>query len=482
MRDAGRRVDFQSRCPERGFLVPGPRVSEGQSQGRDALPRTLTLFDLVWIVVGTVIGSGIFIVPAVTLRQNGGYVGPSLVAWTIAGALSCLGALTYAELATLKPEAGGLYVYIRDAFGRLPAFLYGWTLLVVIGTGSIATLAVAFGIYLRELLPLPIWMGKATAVLVIALICALNVRGVRQTATAHATITALKVGAILVMCVALLALGKEGPAVVARMWPEGAVGPLLPTIGLSVVGGLWAYEGWHYCSFSAGEALHPQRDLPRALTLGLAILVIVYTLANLGYVLALGPQRATGAERVAAAATSVIAGPVGGKLVTIVILLSILSATNGTMLTAPRAYFAMARDGLLFSWLGSLHREYATPAPAIVLAALWSSILALSGTFEQLLTSVVFSAWIFYGLGAAAVFVFRRRMPGPRTFSVPGYPVTPALFIAAAGLLVANTTLTRPAIAAWGAAVVALGLPAYLLWGRRSLGDVSGEPREVPRA
>jgi len=458
-------------------------VSKRQSGVLDPLPRSLTLPDLVWIVVGTVIGSGIFIVPAVTLRQNDGYVGPTLVGWTLAGVFSCLGALTYAELAAIKPEAGGLYVYIRDAFGRLPAFLYGWTLLVVIGTGSIAALAVAFGIYLRELFTLPPWMTKVAAVLAIGLICALNVRGVRQTAAVHATVTALKLGAILAMCAALLALGREGPAVMARMWPDAALGRLLPTIGMSMLGGLWAYEGWHYCSFSAGEALDPQRNLPRALGIGMAILVMVYTLANLGYVVTLGPARAAGAERVAAAATSVVAGPIGADLVTIVILLSILSAANGTMLTTPRVYFAMARDGLFFSWLGTLHPQYATPAPAILVAAMWASVLAVSGTFEQLLNYVVFSAWIFYGLGAAAVFVFRRRLPGPRAFSVPGYPVTPILFLAAAGLLVANTAVTRPIIAAGGAAAVAVGLPAYLLLsGRRSQLDAGGSQGVVPRA
>lgn len=439
------------------------------------LERTLGFRDLLLIVIGTVIGSGVFIVPATVLRQTGGALGPALLVWFVAGALSLLGALTYGELGAAKPEAGGLYAYIRDAFGPLPAFLYGWTTFFVIGAGSVATLAVAFTAYLRELVPLSPVAARVVAVLVIVVIAALNVRGTRQSASVQNASTLLKAGAIVVMGIALIAFGR-GQESAVPVWPAELSLSLLSAIGLAMIGVLWAYEGWQYVTFSAGEARDAQRSFPRAIVAGTAVLIGIYMLANVAYVAAIGVDGVQASDRVAATAVAALFGPAAGKLIAAVILVSMFSAANGLTLTAPRMYFAMARDGVFFRKLAEVHPRFGTPAFAIVAGSLWAALLAVSGTFEQLLTYVVFSGWIFYGLGALSIFVFRRREPdAPRPFRVPGYPVTPVLFVAAASAIVINTLLTQPGRALVGIATVLTGVPAYLLWRRRAAALAAAE-------
>jgi len=238
-------------------------------------------------------------------------------------------------------------------------------------------------------------------------------------------------------------------------------------MGLGMIGVLWAYEGWQYVTFSAGEAVDPQRIFPRAIVLGTAALIGVYLFANLGYLAALGADGVARSDRVAAEAVSAIVGPAAAKLIAAAILVSIFSATNGLTITGPRVYYAMARDGLFFRALANVHPRYGTPAVSIVAGTLWAMVLAVSGTFEQLLTYVVFVGWIFYGLGAACVFVLRRTRPqAARPFRVPGYPWTPLFFIVAAAALVANTIATQPRRATIGIAVVLLGLPVYFVWRR----------------
>ncbi len=434
------------------------------------LDRTLGFTDLLLIVIGTVIGSGIFIVPATVLRQTGGALGPALLVWFVAGVLSLLGALTYGELGAAKPDAGGLYAYIRDAFGPLPAFLYGWTTFFVIGAGSVATLAVAFTSYLRQLMPLSPIAAKIVAVLLIVVIAVLNVRGTRQSASVQNASTGLKAAAIVVMSLALIAAGRA-QAGAPSAWPAEVTPALLSGIGLAMIGVLWAYEGWQYVTFSAGEARDAQRTFPRAIVAGTAVLIAIYMLANVAYVSALGVDGVQATDRVAATAVAALFGPAAGKLIAAVILVSMFSAANGLTLTAPRMYYAMARDGVFFQKLGEVHPRFGTPAFAIVAGSAWAALLAASGTFEQLLTYVVFSGWIFYGLGALSIFAFRRREPdAPRPFRVPGYPVTPALFVAAAAAIVLNTLFTQPGRALVGLAVVLTGAPAYFLWRRRAAG------------
>ncbi len=435
------------------------------------LRRTLGLRDLVLLAVGTVIGSGIFIVPATVLRQTGGSVGVALVVWVFAGVLSLLGALTYGELGASRPEAGGLYAYVRDAFGPLPAFLYGWTAFFVIASGSVATLAVAFASYAQQFVPLAPAAAKAVAVLMIVAVMLVNVRGARQGADVQNVSTVVKAGAIVLVSAVLLALGRGGGAPGAAAppaWPAAFDAPLLSGVGAAVIGVLWAYEGWQYVTFSAGETVDPQRVFPRGIVAGTALVIGIYVLANVAYVAALGAGAAARSDRVAADAVTAVLGATAGKVIAAVILVSMFSAANGITLTAPRMYYAMGRDGVFFARLGDVHPRFGTPAFAIVASSAWAVVLAVSGTFEQLLTYVVFVGWIFYALGALAIFVYRRREPDrPRPFRTPGYPITPILFVLSAAAIVVNTIVTQPARAAVGLGMALVGVPVFYVWRAR---------------
>jgi APA family basic amino acid/polyamine antiporter len=447
------------------------------------LERVLALRELILIVVGTVIGSGIFIVPATTLQQTGGMIGPALLVWSIAGVLSLLGALTYGELGAMNPEAGGLYVYIRDAFGRLPAFLYGWTLFFVIGSGSVATLAVAASSYLGELLPLTPLLAKVVAILTIVVVAVVNVKGTDDGAAVQDWTTLLKAGAIVVMSAILIAAGSGFVGGDVPVWPERVTGSMLSGVGLAMIGVLWAYEGWQYVTFSAGEALDPQRTFPRGIIIGTGALIAIYLLANVAYVAALGPTAAAASDRIAADAVGALLGPAAGKLIAAMIVMSMIGAANGITLTAPRVFYAMARDGLFFRRLAEVHPRFRTPAFAIVAGSLWAMVLAATGTFEQLLTYVVFAGWIFYALGALSIFAYRRRQPDAnRPFRVPGYPITPILFVASAAAIVVNTLLTQPGRAAVGLGVVLAGAPFFYLWRARAARAEAAEATATAQA
>ena len=431
------------------------------------LNRTLSLQDLILIVIGTVIGSGVFIVPGLVIKQSGGSIGVALLVWLVAGVLSLLGALTYGEMGAAKPDAGGLYVYLRDALGPLPSFLYGWTMFFVIGAASIATLAVAFTNYLGQFVTLSPIAGKIVAILMISIVMVINVRGARQGANVQGVATAIKVGAILVMGVLLLAVG-HGFARTPNVWPAAWDRSLFVGVGLAMIGVLWAYEGRQYVTFSAGETKDPQRDFPLGIALGTGLIIGIYLLANVGYIAALGADGAMKSERIAAEAMALAFGPAAGKLIAATILVSMFSAANGIALTAPRLYYSMARDGVFFARLAEVHPRFKTPAVAIVTSCVWAMILAATGTFQQLLTYVVFVGWIFYALGALAIFVYRRREPNlHRPFRTPGYPLTPILFVLSAAAIVINTMITQPQNVIYALGVMVLGVPAYYMWRRR---------------
>jgi APA family basic amino acid/polyamine antiporter len=466
-------VDDQTAIPvlkSASGSTPSPNTLPAQSDpGRPqaALRRILGLRDLVLLIVGTVIGSGIFLVPGAILRLLGNSVGLAIAVWLTGGLLSFLGALTYGELSALKPEAGGLYVYIRDCFGPFLSFLFGWTLFFVTSSGSVATLAVAFSNYLAEFIPLNPWMAKAVSVLVIAVIAIVNVRGTRHSANLQNLTTTIKVLAILAMSTALLVFGKNTVSPFGSSSPSRNGGSLVFGFGLAMISVLWAYEGWQYATFAAGEAVDAQRNYPRAFVVGTGILIFIYVFANVGYIAAIGASGVAGSNRVAAFALATVFNPAVAKLVTIAILISIFSAANSVILTSPRVYYAMAKDGLFFKRLSEVHPRFGTPAFAVIVAAAWSAVLAASGTFEQLLTYVIFIGWIFYGLAAASLFVYRRRSAGGfSAYRVPGYPVTPLLFIAAAAALALNTVITQPALAVIGLGIVLAGAPAYAIWRR----------------
>src|SRR2546421_755049 len=438
-----------------------------QESNPTTLERTLGLKDLILLIIGTVIGSGIFIVPGVVLRQTNGSITVAMLVWLAGGILSLLGALTYGELSAMNPKVGGLYIFIRDGFGSLPAFLYGWTLFFVISSGSVATLAVAFSSYLGEIVPLSPMVAKLAAITMIVIVTVVNVIGTRESANLQDWTTAIKVTAILLMSLLLFVLG-HGFATVSSVSPANvAAKSIFSGVGFAMIGVLWAYEGWQYVTFSAGEAINAQRNFPRSLLIGSTALIGIYLIANFAYLAALGPVKAAQTDAVAAAAMTAVLGPAASKLVAAAILISIFSATNGLTLTAPRVYYAMARDGVFFHQLAKIHPRFRTPAFAVLAGSAWAIVLAATGTFEQLLTYVVFTGWLFYALGAASIFVYRRRLPKSKlSYRVAGYPWTPLLFIAAAVALVLNTIVAQTGRAAIGLGIVLLGAPAYLVWKR----------------
>ena len=420
------------------------------------------------------IGSGIFLVPGAVLAQVHGSVLPALLAWIAGGAVSMLGALTFGELSAANPRAGGIYVYLRDAFGAFPAFLFGWALFFAIGGGANAALATAFSANLAQVIPMSTTTEKLLAVGMIALVTIVNVRGARQSSNLQNWMTAVKVGTIVLMSVVLLFLGRTSAGTVANLRSAGSDGHLWSGFGLAMLGVLWAYEGWQYATFSAGETTDPQRNFPRAFFIGLAALIAIYLVANLGYLAALTPLALATSKSAAAAAVATVAGPGAAKLIAIAIAISIFGAVNGIILTSSRVYYAMAKDRVFFQKLAEVHPRFQTPAFAVISGSAWAAVLAATGTFEQLYTYTVFTGWLFYGIAAASIFVYRRRAPDqPRPYSVPFYPWTPLLFIVAAAALVANTILAQPRTAAIGLVIVFLGAPAYLVWRARKTSGAS---------
>lgn len=438
-------------------------------EGHGELKRIIGRADVALLVIGSVIGSGIFLVPGGVLTQSSGSVGLAMLAWLFGGVLSFLGALTYAELGAMQPHAGGLYLYVRDAFGRLPAFLYGWVIFFCICAGTVATLAVASSTYLEQFIQLGPVGRKLVSVLIVAAIAWLNVRGTRISVTALNWGTGIKVAALAFLILVLPFFGPGLGQVDPWFPPDLSVG-ILSGVGLAMISVLWAYEGWQYATFVAGEVKDPQRNLPAGLAIGTLALIVIYVAANLAYLAALGPEGVGRSERVAAEAMQASFGPTAARLIAIPIIISMVSAAHSVILTMPRTFFAMARDGLFFRKLGEVHPRWGTPAFAIIAGSVVAALLSLIGGFEQLLSYVIFVGWMFYGLAGASIFVFRRtRADAPRPFRVPGYPLTPLLFVLSAAAIVINAIFTQPIRQTLlGLGVVATGLPAYLIWRSRS--------------
>lgn len=430
------------------------------------LQRTLTARDVAVITVGAVIGSGIFLTPGGVLR-NSGSVGVSMLVWLGGGILTLLGALTYAELGCSRPGAGGLYAYLRDAFGSTAAFVFGWMLFVVIASGSMATLAVAAGDNLAAVMPLGEVGKKTVALATLAGLAVLNVRGTRTSTNALGLAVVLKVGVLALLIVALPLMGS-GWAEVTTVWPAEVGAPVFSGALLAMVSVLWAYEGWQYATFVGGEVIEPQKNFPRGLVLGTLALVAIYVLVNLGYLAALGPERLAQSTAVASESVGAVFGPLAAKLVAIPVLVSIISAAHALLLTAARVFHAMAADGVFFKKLGEVHPRFGTPATSIVALSAWAAVLALSGSFNTLLTYVVFIAWVFYGLGGIALIVFRVREPNAeRPMKVPGYPVTPIVFTLSAAVIVVNTMIDNPQRAVIGIVATLCAVPIHWLWSRQ---------------
>ncbi|MGH8459617.1 MAG: APC family permease, partial [Nevskiales bacterium] len=360
------------------------------------------LADTTSLIVGSIIGSGIFLVPQAVAKQLPSF-GVVLLVWLAGGALTLFGALSLAELGAAYPRAGGLYVYLSQAYGRPVGFLYGWGLLAMIHSGSIATLAVAFGLYLGRLLPLGPAGEKAAGLASVLFLTGVNCLGVRAGKRVQNLFTAAKLGGLGLMTAVLLWRGSPVELFSERFWPEeGAHWEWLP-FGMALVGVLWAYEGWHVVSFTAEEVRQPARNLPRSLLYGALIIAGIYLLVNVAYYSVLSGSEIASSETVAATATTRAAGATAGGLISLLILISIFGAMNGMVLSGPRVYFAMARDGLFFSALGRLNARWHAPVTALLVQGAWAAALAMTGTFRGLFTYVVFTAWIFYGATVAGV-------------------------------------------------------------------------------
>jgi len=428
------------------------------------LRKELNVFDAVAVVVGTVIGSGIFLLPSFVAIQLHSLAAVLLV-WLVGGLLSLFGALSLAELGSIYPGTGGLCTYLRHVYGPLPAFLYAWALLLMIHSGSIAALAVAFGIYVGQILPLSMVEQKVLSAGLILALTVVSCLGIRGGKLVQNVIAVAKVSGLAGI---ILLLSAKGSRPIHLF--EGAVsahGPAfsIAGFGVALVAVLWAYEGWHVLSFIAGEMKKPKVDLPRSLFCGSAIVMLIYLAANLGYYHVLPPAEIRGSSAVAALAVGKLLGPIGANSISILILVSILGSMNGLILSGPRVSFAMAREGLFPAVFGRMSDRYRTPLAALAVQGVWAAMLAASGSYQQLFTDVIFTAWIFYGLAVAGVLVLRRSQPQmTRSFSVPGYPWLSLLFCVAAAGVILGTLIARPMGAAIGLGLVATGIPVHFFF------------------
>ncbi len=424
------------------------------------LPRKLGLVDTTAILVGTVIGSAIFLVPNGVAR-NLPSVGWILAVWAVSGVLTFFGALAYAELGAMLPATGGQYVYLREAYGPLVGFLSGWASFLVIQSGAIATIAAAFSIYVSYFVKLNAIQAKLVSLLLIAVLTAVNYRGVRLGAGVQRVFTFLKLAGLAVVVVSAFLGPRHAEAAAAT-----APAPISwSSFGIAMIACLWAYEGWNCVSFVAGEVKNPERNLLRALGLGTAALIAIYLTANIAYMRVLSVPEIERADRVAALVAETTLGPVGGTLVSLTILLSIVGAANGGTLTYARIYFAQARDGLFFRSAGDVHPRFQTPHVAILVQGAWVAVLAMAGSYEILFSYVIFAAWIFYGLAVLGVLVLRRKAPNlARPYRMWGYPVTPLAFAGIAFWFVGNTIVSKPGPSLIGLGIVATGIPVYYLW------------------
>ena len=434
------------------------------------LARRLNLFDATMIVMGGIVGSGIFVNPSVVARQ---VHSPALIlgAWLAGGGVALLGAFVYAELAARRPEVGGQYAYLRDAFHPSVAFVYGWALLLVIQSGGMAAVAVTFARYFREVTHAPLADG-ALAVLTLALLTVVNCLGVRAGSNVQSLLMVLKIAAIaaLVACGLLFAGSAENLS--APLVGRSAEGNLLTDFGAALTPVMFAYGGWQTASFVSGEMRDPRRDLARGLLIGVCGVIVLYTAVNFVCLYALGAEGLAATETPASSVMRLALGERGARLIAVGIAVSTLGFLSQGMLTAPRVYFAMAKDGLFFKGVAKVSERTRAPVVAIALQGALAAYIALSGTYEQILNYVVSVDFIWFGLTALSIFVFRGRAPRERSdegaglFKVPGHPLTTALFAAACALIVAATVYKYPRDSAVGLAIMAAGVPAYFFWRR----------------
>ncbi|PYP14295.1 MAG: amino acid transporter [Gemmatimonadetes bacterium] len=460
--------------------------------------RAISRLDATALVVGSMIGSGIFIVSADILRQVHS-PGLLLVTWLLSGVMTLLGALSYGELAAMFPKAGGQYVYLREGISPLFGYLYGWTLFVVIQTGTIAAVAVAFARFTSVLWPwltpdvplgttvhFPQPIGdiivgfsrqRIFAIASIVLLTWINVRGVRTAAFIQTSLTAIKTAALAALILLGLTIGRNAAAITANFgpnfWAGGALTlAILPVVGAAMVGSLFSMDAWNNVGFASGELKNPEKDLPFAMAAGVLTVTTLYVLANVAYLNVLPADAIAHApqDRVGTAAMQAMFGPAGLYMMAIAIMISTFGCNNGLILSGARVYYAMARDNLFFKSAAALHPTYRTPALALVVQAVWTCVLCLSGTYGQLLNFVIFAAVVFYTVTAIGLFRLRTKRPElPRPVRAPGYPILPALYVVLTGLIAVDLVI-QPATRTYsmlGLLFVLIGVPVYYLWRRK---------------
>jgi APA family basic amino acid/polyamine antiporter len=434
--------------------------------GAHTLARRLTLFDATMIVMGGIVGAGIFMNPAVVARS---LTAPASImgAWVAGGAIALAGAFIYAELAARRPDVGGQYAYLRDAFHPLVAFLYGWTLLLVSTGGGLAAVAMTFARYLRELSGAGGSDG-AVAAAALAALTAVNCLGVKSGSNVQSTLMVMKIGAIVMLVV--VGAGSPVPDRLPAESPDTSGGlDALTAFGAALVPVLFAYGGWQTASFMAGELAYPRRDLPRGLLMGVSGVLLLYLAVNAVCLRVLGPSGLAATTAPASELMRAALGETGAVLIAAGIAVSTLGFLSHGLLTAPRVYYAMATDGVFFRGIAQVHARTQVPVRAILLQGGIAIVIALSGRYDQILSYVVSIDWVFFGLTALSLIVFRRRdrAEGRTTsFSTPGHPVTTLVFVVVSWLVVGNTVFRDPEHTAVGMALLLAGVPVYFLWRR----------------
>lgn len=464
--------------------------------------KAISRLDATALVVGSMIGSGIYIVSADILRQVHA-PGLLLLVWAVSGVVTLMGALSYGELAAMFPKAGGQYVYLREAISPLFGYLYGWTLFMVIQTGTIAAVAVAFAkftaVFWPSLTP-EVYSGLGTtisfpqpigdvavglspqrllAIATVILLTWINVRGVRTAAIIQTSLTAIKVATLAAVVLLGLTIGRNAAAIAANFgpsfWPAGALTwATLPAIGAAMVGSLFSMDAWNNVGFAAGEMRHPEKDVPIAMALGTLTVTTLYVLANVAYLHVLPQDGIANApqDRVGTAALQAMFGSSGLFIMAAAIMISTFGCNNGLILSGARVYYAMARDNLFFRSAGRLHPTYRTPALALVVQGIWTSVLCLSGTYGQLLDFVIFAAVLFYLVTAIGLFVLRAKRPdAPRPVKAPLYPWLPAAYVVLTTLICIDLLVKKTTYAGLGLLIVALGVPVYFVWRRVVAGN-----------
>jgi basic amino acid/polyamine antiporter, APA family len=457
-------------------------LTEPAPERTPQLVRGLGAWDGTLLTIGAMVGTGIFITTG-DIAKSLPYPSLILLVWLAGGLLTLAGAVTYAELGVMFPRAGGMYHFLKEAYGPLWGFLYGWACFLVIMSGGIAAIAVGFGEYLGSFLPffstqhvllsVPVgswtWTlsgGQVAAAGAIVALTAVNYVGLREGAWVQNLLTVLKVGAVVgVVALGLLVTPKAQPAFSTGLPSSG----LVTGFGLGMIAALWTYDGWYGLALSAGEVRQPERNLPRGLVWGTAAVIVMYLLLNLVYLRALPVEAIAATPRIGESAAAALFGANGARLVSLAVLVSAFGCLAATILYAARIYLPMAQDGLFFHALAEVHPRFLTPGRSLLAQGAWSTLLALSGTYDQLYTYTMCTLVVAHAATGAALLVLRRTRPdAPRPYRVWGYPIVPILFILACGLLVVNTLVEKPLESLWGLGLVALGLPAYLYWRKKN--------------